>query len=367
VEIVPYSAAHRGAVDRLNASLSEAGSEWQFAPRERPPSPQELAVWEESFVAVADGDVCGGYILKHQQFFLGSGPIEVGSLQLPVSLGEVDSEFAHVSVALLFDAIRRSPHLYSLGLGSEDSKFARLLTAARWQHVTVPFYFSVKSPNRFARNIRLPAGKAMQGVLRVLGYAGLAGAAFRARRALGGSRKRIDRPSSTEWHERQEFEQFADDLFATKLGAYDLVADRSSRALRRLYPPDEPRYLRLTVERDGRAVGWALVLDTRMTDDKYFGGMRVGSIADCFAAPDDAEAVISAADTFLSDRGVDLVVSNQLHPRWGEALTAMGYESGPSNFFFYFSEDLAEKLDALDDWEQNTHLNRGDGEGPAHL
>jgi hypothetical protein len=368
VEIVPYASAHREAVDRLNADLAEAGSEWKLAPRERSPASHELAVWEESFVAIDESDVCGGYNLKHQQFFLEGKPVDVASLQLPVSRGEVDTEFAHVSVALLFDAIRRSPLLYSLGLGSEDTKFARLLAAAQWRHVTVPFYFSVKSANRFARNIRLPGGRAaVQGALRLLGQARLAGVALRLRRAVGGSPDRSARPAFTRWYERPDFDEFADDLFAASVDAYGLVADRRLRALHRLYPPDEPRHLRLIVERNDRVIGWALVLDTQMTDDKYFGGMRVGSIADCFASPDDAEAVVWAADEFLAARGVDIVVSNQLHPRWRKALTAAGYESGPSNFFFYFSEELATALDASPDWEQKAHLNRGDGEGPAQL
>jgi hypothetical protein len=369
VEIVPYSPAHHQAVERLNARLAEAGSEWQFPPRERPSSAEELAVWEEAFVAMAEGEVCcGGYILKHQQFFLSGLPLDVGSLQLPVSLGDVDSEFAHVSVALLFDAIRRSPHLYSLGLGSEESKFARLLAAARWRHMTVPFYFSVKSGNRFARNIRLPAERAVvQRALRALGHARLAGVALRARRAFGPSRRAANRAASIVWREHSDFEDFADDLFAASVEAYGLVADRRTRALRRLYPAEEERYVRLAVEENGRVVGWAVVLDTQMSDDKYFGDMRVGSIADCFAAPDDAHAVVSAADEFLSRRKVDIVVSNQLHPQWCAALTAAGYESGPSNFFFYFSEELGERLDTTADWEQNVHLNRGDGEGPAHL
>jgi hypothetical protein len=368
VDIVPYSPAHHQAVNRLNARLAESGSQWQFPPHERPPEAEQLAVWNESFVAVADGAVCGGYILKHQQFFLEGSPLDVGSLQLPVSLGEVDSEFAHVSVALLFDAIRRSPHLYSLGLGSEDTKFARLLAAARWRHVTVPFYFNVKSPNRFARNIRLPADRAlMQRALRVLGHARLAAAAARIRRALGSSGDGVPHAGSAGWRLVSEFGDVADDLFVQNLDRYGLVADRRVSALQRLYPREEARYLRLVVERDDRVIGWALVLDTQMTDDKYFGDMRVGSIADCFAAPDDAYRVVSAADAFLSERGVDIVVSNQLHPQWCEALTAAGYESGPSNFFFYFSEELGERLDSSGDWKRKIHLNRGDGEGPAHL
>lgn len=368
MDIVSYSAAHHQAVDRLNARLAEAGSEWQFSARERPSATQELSVWNESFVAVANGDVCGGYILKHQQFFLEGSALDIGSLQLPVSLGEVDSEFAHVSVALLFDAIRRSPNLYSLGLGSEDTKFARLLAAARWRHVTVPFYFSVKSANRFALNVKLPADRAlMQRALRLLGHARLAGAVLRIRRALGSSRDRQPQAGVARWQLVSEFDDFADDLFTANVDSYGLVADRRASALQRLYPRDEGRYLRLAVERGDRIIGWAVVLDTQMTDDKYFGDMRVGSIADCFAAPEDAYPVVSAADAFLSERGVDIIVSNQLHPQWCEALKAAGYESGPSNFFFYFSEELSDRLDATEDWERKIHLNRGDGEGPGHL
>ena len=367
VEIVPYSSAHHRAIESFNAKLAHAGSEWQFRPAERPPSADALAVWNESFVAIADGEICGGYVLKHQQFFLDGRPLDVGGLQLPVSLGEIDSRFAHVSVALLFDAIRRSPYLYSLGLGSEETRLARLLAAANWRHVAVPFYFSVKSANRFARNIRLPDRAVAKIALRILGYTGLAGLAFRVRRAL---RPPGDRPTGTAaaaWRQQPDFNGFADELFAANAEAYGLLADRRMRALRELYPAEEPRFLRLRVEQGDRAIGWALVLDSHMNDNKYFGKMRVGSIADCFAAPDDAYAVVSAADEFLSGRGVDLVVSNQLHPKWCQALETAGYESGPSNFFFYFSEDLAERLDSSPDWERNIHLNRGDGEGPTHL
>jgi hypothetical protein len=369
VEIIPYTPAHRDAVERLNARLAEAGSEWTFPPRERPAAAEELAVWTESFVAVDGDDVCGGYILKHQKFFLDGRPLDVGSLQMPLSLGEVESAYANVSVALLFDAIRRSPCLYSLGLGSEETQFARLLAAARWQHVAVPFYFSVKSANAFARNIRLPAGRErMQKALRALGSLRLAGAALglRARlRARSASSARPDSAASA--RELPEFDAAADDLFARVVTSYVLVADRGASALHEVYPQSEARYLRLGVESNGKPLGWALVLDTAMKGDKHFGDMRVGSIADCLATPEDSLPTVAAADEFLARRGVDIVVSNQLHPHWCEALEGVGYERGPSNFFFYFSEELADRLSSVGDWERGAHLNRGDGEGPGHL
>jgi len=164
-----------------------------------------------------------------------------------------------------------------------------------------------------------------------------------------------------------EFGDAVDSIFTAERDAYVLVADRGGDALRRIYPSDEDAFIRLEVVREGRVVGWAVVLDAAMRDNKYFGNMRVGSIADCFAAPDDASSVVSAADAYLTLRGVDLVVSNQLHPAWCDALKAAGYQEGPSNFFFYYSEGLAEDLRDIPAWRDGAHVNRGDGEGPGHL
>jgi hypothetical protein len=288
---------------------------------------------------------------------------------MPLSLGEVDSAFGHVSVALLIDAVRRSPYLYSLGLGSEETQYARLLTAAGWQHITVPFFFDVKSANRFAREIRLPAGNAkLQKALRLLGRARLARTALGARRLVVARSRRTRRSAdSVTARELADFDRSADDVFSAGAGAYVLVADRGQQALRRIFPTNEAGFIRLAIRRGEEVIGWAVVLDAQMRDNKYFGNMRVGSIADCFATPRDAESVVAAADAYLTHRGVDIVVSNQLHPVWSDALKAAGYERGPSNFFFYFSQDLADRLDAIPRWQDGIHLNRGDGEGPGHL
>lgn len=369
MEIIAYSSARRAAVERMNSKLSAAGSEWRFVPEERPSNAEELPVWTESFVAMEEDEVYGGYILKHQAFFLAGGPIELGDLQMPLSVGEIDNTFSRVSAALLIDVLRRSPCVYALGLGSEHTQFAKLLTAAGWQHITVPFYFGVKSPNRFAQNIRLPADKVWaQTLLRFLGRLRMAGVALRLRglvSARTSSRRRQPRPEQA--REVPRFDRLADDLFAIHASSYSLVGDRRSAALNALYPEDDERYLRFIVERNGQEIGWAVLLDTQMQNDKYFGNMRVGSLVDCFAGPEDAKAVVTACDDILTQRGVDIAVSNQLHPVWCEALEAVGYQPGPSNFFFYFSEDLIAQLGVVPEWDQGIHMNRGDGEGPTHL
>jgi hypothetical protein len=369
MEIVPYSTTHREAVDRMNAKLSRAGSEFRFEAEERPADAEQLPVWIERFIAVQDEEAYGGYFLKHQCFFMRGRPLQLGNLQLPLSLGEVDSAFSHIAAALLIDVIRRSPYCYALGLGSKETQIAKLLAAAGWRSMVVPFYFSVKSGNRFARNIRLPSERPwLQLALSVLGHLRLAGPALRLRQSRRSSSwSDSARETSDRVREVPHLDGLASELFAEQADSYELVGDRRAEALKCLYPEGEARFIRLAVERDGRAIGWAVVLDTRMQDDKYFGDLRVGSLVDCFAAPSDASAVVAAADDFLTERGVDLVVSNQLHPSWREALERVGYLEGPSNFFLYLSEAVAEELARVSGWEQGVHMNRGDGDGPENL
>src|SRR6266487_611926 len=100
MEIVPYSSAHRDAIERMNMTLQAAGSEWQFPPEERPANADQLPVWMESFIAVDRDAAYGGYLLKHQQFFAGGRPLEVGDLQMPLSMGQIDGSYAHFAAAL---------------------------------------------------------------------------------------------------------------------------------------------------------------------------------------------------------------------------------------------------------------------------
>jgi hypothetical protein len=163
------------------------------------------------------------------------------------------------------------------------------------------------------------------------------------------------------------FEAWADALWERSNYRYAMVAARDARALNTLYPPGDSRYIRLRVLKDGAIVGWALLLDTQMKEHKQFGGLRVGTIADCLALPEDAEAVIAASAACLSGRRVDLIVSNQSHTAWCAALERCGFLCGPSNYVYAASKKLAEALDPFDVNRNEIHINRGDGDGPIHL
>lgn len=89
---------------------------------------------------------------------------------------------------------------------------------------------------------------------------------------------------------------------------------------------------------------WAVLQHVEAKRDRVYGSLHVGRITDCFGAPEDAESVIRAAASTLAARGVDLMLSNQLHPAW--------------------CTRLAERIHAIDPGMRGVHLNRGDGDGP---
>jgi hypothetical protein len=72
--------------------------------------------------------------------------------------------------------------------------------------------------------------------------------------------------------------------------------------------------------------------------DKQFGDMRVARIVDCLAAPGDAATVIAEVTRELERRGPVMIVSNQIHASWSNALRSAGFFSAPSNFIFSASK-----------------------------
>jgi hypothetical protein len=146
-----------------------------------------------------------------------------------------------------------------------------------------------------------------------------------------------------------------------------MIAVRDSESMNVLYPAANDRFLSYKISRGGAVLGWVVMLDTQMHDNKYFGNMRVGTIVDCLARPEDASAVVRAAMRILDDRGVDLLVSNQSQTHWCSAFEKAGFFRGPSNFSFGVSRELNNLLSPFDSVAAEVHMTRGDGEGPLHL
>lgn len=376
IRIVPYAAEHEEEVRRFLSRIRAAGLDPRRYSLHFPESciPAWQAVeagdlHEEYFLALdADSVVRGGYILKHQSFLLRGELRRLAHYSLPLSEGIADRRFAPVALNLLEDALARQPLLMSLGIGGPEIPMGRFLRAAGWSFATIPFFFRVVHPRAFLRNIEVLRTSAVRRMaLDALAATGLGWLAVKALQAM---RRAYVPPAAVSWApvtEPDDWADVADQVWCACRGRYGLVAARDRRILGALYPLAEQRFIRLTVRRSGRPIGWAVLLATSMSSHKQFGGMRVGTLVDCLALPEDARDVAACARQCLAAAGVDLMVSNQASDAWGQALRDCGFLRGPSNFLLAAAPKLAAQLEPFAASAGTFHLNRGDGDGPINL
>jgi hypothetical protein len=369
ITIVPYREEFIEAVKALNARLSTGGAAFQFSESHIPdwlPRVDGRETYQEYFVAVENGSVRGGYVLKHQPFWINGQIRPLGNLQLPLSEGVVNKGYRTLGMSLLTDVVRRQPLVYGLGMGGLDNPLARMIQAMGWKAVPVPFYFRVVHPSRVLQRMTyLRTSPFRRRALDLLAVSGLGWLGITLAQAAR-RRTRIT------WHGLEvepvaAFAGWADAVWDMCKTDYALAALRDSTTLNLLYDPSNRRFIRLKVSRRGEVVGWAVALDSCKSRHKQFGDLRVGSIVDCLGPRDQAGLVIGAVTKYLERAGVDLIVSNQSASVWRRALRRVGYWSGPSNFAFAASKALARLLEPFDLNVGRRHITRGDGEGPIHL
>ena len=121
------------------------------------------------------------------------------------------------------------------------------------------------------------------------------------------------------------------------------------------------------MRRGGHDVGWAAVIDNQHRDNPRFGDLRLGTVIDAFARPEDAADVVAVATRFLAERGVDLMVSNQSHPRWIDGFARSGFWVLRDRRLLVISPALADALAPLDETREGLHLTNLDGHGPRSL
>ena len=352
IEIVPYLPAHEAGVRRFNRRLADGGADpdMQFPESCHPDWMPGMELW----VALEGEEVRGGYILRRQAFSCGGEIVTAAHYRLPLSEGIVNRAYATLALRLVRDAAAREARLYALGMGGWDKPLPQMLKRLGWRMAAVPFYFKVPHAYRFLRQIRPLRSTAVRRLAcDVAAWSGggwlalwLAGVARGTKGAAGDC--------------AGAFAGWADGTWENCRASYGLSAWRDGATLDALYPPSDARFLRVRA-----AGGWAVLLDTQMRGHKQFGDLRVGTIVDCLAAEKEAETVVRTASRTLQERGVDLIVSNQLHRFWSGALEAAGFRQGPSNYLLALSPALAARLGGRD--EREIHMNRGDGDGPIHL
>jgi hypothetical protein len=369
IEIAPYTEDMIDAVKAFNARLKAGGASSTF-PEEHVsswlPKINDRKIFREHFLAVDGRSVVGGYILKHQQFSFKGKIRSMPCFGLPISEGLVNKTYVGVGALVFRDALMRQPLMFTVGIGSSEAVVTRMLRSMGWSIGVVPFYFRVNNSSRFLRNIvYLRKTKLRRLMLHILALTGLGWIGMRVLQSVSNPIR--SRNDSAVAEEVDHFSHWADELWSVCESNYSMLAVRDSTTLNILYPKESGRFICLKVSRGAGLIGWVVVLDTRMQNHNYFGNMRVGSIVDCLALPENASSVIRVAARFLEARGVDLMISNQSHSSWCRALRDSGFIRGPSNYIFAASKKLTDLLYPFQVTMTDIHVNRGDGDGPIHL
>jgi len=362
IVIQPYREEHQSAVKAFNQRLRTATSDPDLVFYERAHPSWLLKIegsplYNQYFVALEDGEVRGAYALKYERFFLtGRGEYAVACYHHPLSEGIINRSYSSVGSLLLRDAVWREPMLYALGMGGYDRPLAKMLRVTGWNLQLVPFYFRVVHPYRFLRQMNALRQSPWKRWIMDLGA--FSGTGWLAVTAAQSARRLRVRIAPFEVAEVDEFPAWTDSLWLEAKDTCRLASVRDRQTISRLYPPGDQHLTKLCVSNHGKPIGWAVVGERRK--DPKFGSLRVGSIVDCWAHPENAAQVMLAATHTLESKGMDLIVSNQSHKQWCRALEGCGFFQAESNFVFATSK----KHSALLQGELSEfHLNRANGDG----
>ncbi len=345
----PYTPDHLPAVDAFNKRLRATGSELTL--NEQPPESSSLILATDQ-----SGIIHGGLELPQRSVWINNTRSDIGWIKLLLT---ESSEPQSINKRLISYAVEHHPDIYGVIDTVAQPDLSAALTDLGFTLKPMPHFFRVCHPKSYLKNLsRLrenPAWRVMTDVAAATGVGALGILSLQASR-----RKKRTRLGRLQSEVTPGFDLRFNDIHENAVPQYSFTASRDNSVLTALFPPDTNRVNRLLVTVDSTPVGFAVVTDRPMKDHPRWGNMYVGTILDTFAVPEQADAVITAATDFLEDRGVDLVVTWQVHPYWTSALASTGFLSGPPDLTFTLSPSLRETIETLDDAFTRLHLTAAD-------
>jgi hypothetical protein len=301
--------------------------------------------WEHWLVIDDTGEVRGGCLLQTQPAWVAGKETEAVSIQSPLSEGIVDRRHAALAVWMTKEVQDNFPNPYSVGMGSLQAPYARILKALRWRVELAPYYFRVLSGRRLLANVA-PLRKHGR-----LGWAVRAGALVpfipdvffsalhRFRAARPGPSVDSSKPEWTRVRSR-----------------YGFAIDRSEPMLAALYG-DTKNFLRLIVPGGLGFIRW-----TDCRSNPYFGDLRLATLLDAICEPGAELRLVQAATDAARDHGADLLMTNQMAPDIIKAVEQNGWLPYSSNFVVAFSPDVTKRIGSAP-----VFVTRGDGDALVHL
>jgi len=381
VRFVRYTEEHVESIRAFNTRMAEAGVHWQWpdtpvdhwVPDNAPDghdriAPEGARTWREHYVCHDDeGTIRGACAIKPHDWYVKGETVQVVDWHGPITEGVIDNKFMTIGLRMIRELQKRWPLTYSWGHGGLETPMLQMLESMKYLMYGTPFCLRVLKPFSFLRrNNYLRTSTARKLAQDVAAFTGLGWLGVKAL----GIAMRLGRkvPKGLVVEEFDQFESWSDELWERVHPSYSAIAYRDAATMNWLVPEQGfPKGIRLRVRDGERTLGWAIVLDTQMENDVRFGSLRVGSVIDCLAHPDDAEAVIAGADRFLAKRGVDCIMSNQSHPAWRDAFKSNGYVLLENRRYFAATPALAEAFGPFEETRQGLHMTNMDGHGPMRM
>jgi hypothetical protein len=341
--LMPYTAEWTAAVSSFNERLQKANAPVDFGLENSPSADRYL---------VTDGDaVRGGCIVGPERAVVAGSIAEVVSIQSPLSEGLINSEYSACGPWMMQQILRRWPLAYSVGMGSIDRPYPRLLRALRWKIESVPFYFRVLRGDRVIA--QMPAMR------QKLGPRLVARVPIVPRFAFGFlHRWRGARGKPPEWQIVEAFSDRETQIWNRLQAQLSFAVVRDAPTLNARYPDRAAESIVFA----RFAHGYFVVKLRRFIDDKYFGSLRVVTWVDGVAEPGEESHLVAAAEAVGRSLGADLLITNQLYAPLQQAIHCRGWLSYPSNFLVAWSPQIGSGLNPA-----ASYLSRRDSDGLIHL
>ena len=355
-------------IQDFNKELEDHGISFRLPVSDSKSFHTEDFIFERQFILTENKTrVRAGYTLKYQWFKVNNELLQVGYYYNPVTAGLFNKKYNICGVMLLHDAQKKNTNLFCLGMGGHSETLPKLLKGLSWNLQTVPFFFKVYNPRSFLNNIRyLKNTKLKSLIIMLITNSGL-GWLFIKFLFLLNSLFHIQFKKEPYYaiEEITEFDQDFDFVWENTKQHNSFTAVRNCKYLKTLY--SDKRFIKLKFFNSNKPIGWSVSLCTQLDDHKQFGHMKLGSIVDCLSLKGYERSIISKTSEILKKKEVDLIVSNQSHIFWKNALKMNSFINGPSNFIFASSKALSDKLMSNIKSKDHIHLTRGDGDGPINL
>jgi len=350
-------------IENFNDELKSHGFNFNLPQHDKKLSNENNFIFERRFILTENNNtIRAGYNLKYQWFKINDDLVQLGYYYNPVTAGLFNKKYNICGILLLNDANKKKSDLFSLGMGGLSEPLPKLLKGMKWELEKIPFFFKIINPYSFLKNIKYFRSTKLRSIfIDILTVSGLGWLCIKLITFIYYIFNFKTKKNELNYEEIKIVDKNFDEVWEKTKKHNSFIAVRNSKYLNALY--SEKRFIKLKFYYKNQIVGWSISLCTKLNNHKQFGNMQLGSIIDCLSLKNYEGEIIAKTTEILEKKGSNLIVSNQSHIFWQNALRKNVFLKGVSNFIFASSKSLNDKIKD----KSHKHITRGDGDGPINL